>query len=67
MRLATVAVIPGAVILVVAREAIAYRANVVWRLVPDLGLTFTETTPLDNPQSTEDRFLRRIWLELAAR
>ena len=59
--------LPPVLYLIVVKYCIAYKAQVVWQRFPARGLRFLNTYKLGIDLPEEVSFLRRLWLELAAR
>jgi len=67
VRLAGTAPVPSEIWLIEVREGLAFKCRVAWRALPQLGLEFTETHDLKVAGTAEERMLKRIWVENAAR
>ena len=59
--------LPHELYLIAVKYGVAHRATVAWSDYPARGLHFIETFPLSAGLPVDLRFLRHLWLELAAR
>lgn len=67
LKLPAAQAIPNEVMLITGREPFAYRAEVAWRRLPEVGVRFVGFIDLKTPETSDGRILRRIWLEMLAR
>lgn len=59
--------LPSDLYLIVVKHGVVYRARLVWSEFPARGLKFTQTYLLGAALPEEQKYLRRLWLELCAR
>jgi hypothetical protein len=59
--------LPSELYLIVIKYGIAYRAQITWQKYPARGLKFLTPYYLSGALPADVAFLRRLWIELAAR
>lgn len=59
--------VPPRVFLINMRDRLVYESAIVWKRSGEAGLSFLRTLPLGELADTELDYMRKLWLERAAR